>query len=88
MEPIIYAKGEVAARAKAIYEQQIRDKVEPEQIGKYLVLDIETGAYEIDEDDIAVMKRASAKHPNGTLYGLRIGYRTMGRIGSRIASRP
>ncbi len=79
----LYTKEDIAARAKALYEQEIRAKIEPDDIGKYLVIDIETGDYIIDEDDIVVMKRAADKHPGGALYGMRIGYPTMGRIGAK-----
>jgi len=83
-----YTSEEVAARGREIYEQQIRAKVEPEHVGKFLVVDVETGDYELDEDDVAAMKRAAAKHPADVLYGLRIGYRTMGRIGKRWGLAP
>jgi hypothetical protein len=79
-----YTGEEVAARARAIYEQQIRDKLEPEHVGKFLVIDIETGEYEMDADDVAAMKRAAQNHPPDALYGMRIGSRTMGRIGARL----
>jgi hypothetical protein len=81
-----YSREEVAERGRAIYEQQIRPKVEPEHVGKFLVIDIETGDYEMDENDVAAMKRAAQKHSADTLYGMRIGYRTMGRIGLRSAA--
>ena len=84
MEEPRYTRQEVAARGRAIYEQRIRDKVEPEHVGKFLVIDIETGEYELDADDVAVMKRAAQKHPADALYGMRIGYPTMGRIGARL----
>jgi hypothetical protein len=76
-------KEEIAARGKAIYEQQIRGKVEPEHIGKYLVIDVETGEYETDEDGVAVSQRAYAKRPGALLFGMRIGYPAWGRIGLR-----
>jgi hypothetical protein len=76
------SKEEVAARARTLYEQKIRPLVEPGNIGKYLVMDVNTGAYEIDHDDVVVMERAATRFPAGTLYGMRIGYRSMGRIGS------
>ncbi len=79
MAQVQYTKEEVAARAKTLYEQQIRARVEPENIGKYLVIDIETGEYLIDEDEIALMKRATSKYSPYNLYGLRIGQQTMGR---------
>lgn len=79
MAQIHFTKEEVAARAKALYEQKIRAQVEPGNTGKYLVIDIETGEYLMDEDEIALMKRAALKYSPYSLYGLRIGQRTMGR---------
>ena len=77
-----YTKEEVAARGRVIYEQQIRAKVEPEHVGKFLVIDIETGEYEMDEDGEAASMRAYQKKPSGARYGMRIGYPAWGRIGS------
>ncbi len=76
-----YSRAEVAARGEAIYEQEIRHKVESQSKGQYLVLDIETGEYEIDQDDLVATKRVMAKCPNAVLYGLRIGYPAAYRLG-------
>jgi hypothetical protein len=69
-----YRADEVAARGEAIYEQQIRPKVEAEHQGKFLVIDIEIGDCEIDDDDLVATTRALAKRPEAVLSGLRIGY--------------
>lgn len=76
-----YSREEVAARGEAIYEQEIRHKVEGQSQGMYLVLDIESGEYEIDQDDLAATKRVMAKCPDAVLYGLRIGYPAAYRLG-------
>ena len=76
-----YPPKEVSSRGEAIYEQQIRDKVETEHQGKFLVIDIETGEYEMDADDLMATKRLLAKRPDAILYGLRIGFPTAYRIG-------
>lgn len=73
-----YSREEVAARGRAIYEERIRTQVEPEHNGKFVVIDIETGEYELDADDVAAMKRAAQKHPAESLYGMRVGHRTSG----------
>lgn len=83
-----YTADEVAARGEAIYEQQIRAEVEAEHRGKFIVIDIETGEYEIDADDLAATKRALAKRPNAVLYGLRIGYPAAYRLGGRFTASP
>ena len=76
-----YSREEVATRGEAIYEREIRPKVESQNQGKYLVLDIETGEYEINPDDLVATKRAMAKRPDAVLYGLRIGHRAAYRLG-------
>jgi len=47
-----------------------------------VIIDIETGDYEIDTDDFAASDRAHHNHPNGAFYGLRIGRRSSGTIGA------
>ncbi len=73
---------QVAARGREIYEQRLRGLLEVENKGKFLVIDIDTGEYEIDEDDLAASMRAYQKRPNGTRYGMRIGYPSAGTLGS------
>jgi len=78
-----YSKDEIAARGKQIYENQLKSKLEPNNIGKFLVIDIETGEYEIDDDDLKASLRAYEKKPDGARFGMRIGYRTSGTLGGK-----
>jgi len=76
-----HSPEEVESLGEAIYQQRIRDKVESQHKGKFLVVDVETGEYEIDEDDLKATQRALAKRPDAVLYGLRIGYPAAYRLG-------
>ena len=80
-----YTPEEVAQRGEAIYEHQIRAHLEPEHTGKFVVIDVETGDYELDADDLVATKRALAKRPEAVLYGLRIGFPAAYRLGSGMA---
>ena len=82
-----YAKEDIARRGEEIYERQLRDKVETEHRGKFLVVDVDTGAYEIDAQDIVAIKRARAKNPEATLYMVRVGYETAYSLGGRMSIR-
>jgi hypothetical protein len=77
-----YSSDEIVERGQALYDQQIRDKVEPQHNGKFLVLDIETGEYEVDADSLAALERATAKHPDPALYLLRVGFPTAVTLGA------
>lgn len=77
-----YSKDEAAKRGREIYESRLKSEFEPQHIGKFLVIDIETGECEMDEDDMVVSMRAFRKNPNGSRYGMRIGSPTTGTIGN------
>lgn len=85
MSRTCYTPEVVAARGKKIYQQQIQDKVETVHKGKFLSIDIETGEYEIDVDDLSPTMRLLAKRPDAVIYSLRIGFQAAHRIGFKIS---
>ena len=75
MPNIHYSRQEVAVRGAALYGEKIRANVEtPENIGKIVAIDIETGDYEVDVDILKAAKRLHEKRPDALLWGERIGY--------------
>lgn len=75
MQAILLSREEVARRAKQLYESSIRQQVEVKKnIGKMVIIDIETGDYEVDETGLKASRNLSKKHPNARLFGIRIGY--------------
>ena len=80
-----YSPEEVESRGEDLYQQQIRPKVEAANRGKFVVIDIETGDFEVDEDDLQATQRALAKRPDAVLYGVRIGYPTAYTLGGHVA---
>ncbi len=83
-----YSNAEIAERGQDLYERTIRDQLKPSESGKLLVVDIETGDYEIDADDVAAVKRARAKRPDGAFYILRVGHPTAYRLGRKALAVP
>ncbi|MGB0562101.1 MAG: hypothetical protein ACPGVO_09895 [Spirulinaceae cyanobacterium] len=75
MQAILLSREEVARRAEQLYESGIRHEVEIEEnIGKMVIIDIETGDYAIDKTGLQASRNLSKKHPNARLFGIRIGY--------------
>jgi hypothetical protein len=73
-----FSSEEIVRRGEETYAQRLRDKVETEDnIGKIIVIDIETGDYEIDDDALRASHRLQAKHPGAALHAERIGYDTV-----------
>ena len=70
-----YWPGEVALRGEAIYRERIQQLVEPAKKGDFVVIDVETGDYEIDAGDAAATRKLLDRKPNAVTYGIRVGYR-------------
>jgi len=73
----------VVERGEEIYQRELKARLEPEHDGAFLILDIDTGDYEIDRDEVAAMQRAMARRPEGVRYIKRIGHSAAHRIGGR-----
>ena len=69
-----YSAEEIVRQGEEIYQRDLRTKVEPGHRGEFLVVDIDTGDYEIDRDEVVALDRAMARNPDGARYILRIGY--------------
>ena len=78
-----YSKEEFARRGDEIYDRDISPHVEPDDEGKFVVIDIETGAYEIDQDELAASDRLLARRLDAQMWTRRVGSRYARRFGPR-----
>jgi hypothetical protein len=72
---------EVAGLGKEIFDRQVRSVLRPVDDGKYVAIDVETGDYEIDEDDYAAVARLRSRKPAADVWLMRVGYPTTYRMG-------
>lgn len=80
--PDRYTIDESVARGEEWYQRGIRAQVETDaNKGKIVVIDVETGEYEMDADALAAARRHRASKPDATLYALRVGYPALAKIG-------
>jgi hypothetical protein len=79
-----YTREEIVRRGQALYDAQIRPHVEVDHKGKFLVVNVDTGDFEIDTDELAALHRARAKDADAPLYLLRIGSPTAYKLGGRF----
>lgn len=76
-----YSKEEIARRGDEIYQSEVRPKVELNHKGKFVVIDIETGAWELDENALAACDRLIARLPDAQTWLIRIGMRAVHHLG-------
>ena len=78
-------REEVARRGDEIYETCIGPNVTDEDLGHYVVIDVESGDYEIDRNELAASDRLRARHPNAQSWLRRVGSRYARHFGARSA---
>lgn len=85
MQTILLSHEDVAIIAEQLYENSIRAKVDSaENIGKMVIIDIESGDYEIDKNGLQASKRLNERYPNARLFGIRIGYNVAASFGGAM----
>ena len=75
---------EIADRGEKIYRDRLRAQVRAGNVGKYLVIDIDSEDYEIGAEHLPTAKRLRARHPDASLYGMRIGYKAAVSFGGAL----
>ena len=67
---------EVARLGSDVFTRQIRPALRPEDDGKFVAIDVDTGDYELDEDDYAAVTRLRARRPSAEMWLERAGHPT------------
>ncbi len=78
-----YRKEEFARRGDAIYENDVRPELKADDEGKFAAIDIESGMYEIDADELKAGNKLRKRIPDAQIWMARVGSRSVHRIGGR-----
>ena len=79
------ARAQIAPRGQEIYDQKLRAVVETEEnIGRIIVIDVDTGDYEIAEEGLVAGHRLLQRHPDASMLCLRIGYDAVYSLGGDL----
>ncbi len=58
--------------ANAIYDRRIRDQYEPACNGQYVVIDLDSEDFEVDEDNAQAFLRLRERRPEGRFWTRRV----------------
>lgn len=86
--PKAMAKEEIVRLGEELYDRDIRRLVEPGNEGRFAVVDVLTGNYQVADSVLAASDLARAQNPDAVLYVVRVGFPVVYRVGplSRIGS--
>ena len=78
-----YSKDEFALRGDEIFERDVFPRLGPDDEGKFVVIDIETGNFEVDVDELAASDRLLVRHPGAQIWTRQTDSRYAWRFGPR-----
>ena len=81
-------KKDAAAIGRAIYEDNILPQMKAEDKGKVVVIDVNSGDYEIGYDDATAMFNLLERRPDAFTWSERVGYPAVHRMGFTFSRRP
>ena len=82
-----YSMEEFARRGKEIYARVVRPTLSPDDIGKLVMIDIESEDFEVDTNEFAAIDRLLERRPDAQTWLERAGYQTVDVIGSTLQRR-
>jgi hypothetical protein len=83
-----YSKEEIARLGEEVFQREIQSKLEGDDPRKFVLIDIESGDYETDLDELAAAARLRARRPDAQVWMRRIGSRLSRRFGSGRRTKP
>jgi frataxin-like iron-binding protein CyaY len=78
-----YSKDEFARRGDTIYEKDIRPQLTTADEGKFAAIDIESGSFELDADELTACDKLNARVPDAQIWLVKVGSRYVHRFGGR-----
>ena len=61
-------------QAEAFYTAELRDKLEPAENGKFIVIDAKSHDYEVDDELIVATVHLRDRQPDGEMIVFRVGF--------------
>jgi hypothetical protein len=78
-----YSKEEFARRGDELYDSQVRPHLKKKDKGRFVAIDIETGEWEIGDEEMDVVDRIWARLPDPQPWVVRVGFGYVHSFGGR-----
>jgi hypothetical protein len=72
--PLRYTADEIKQRGDAIYERDVAPNAAAEDHGRFVAIDVESGAFEIAHDQLVAVDRLFARKPDAQIWFRRVGF--------------
>jgi hypothetical protein len=76
-----YSKEEFARRGDALVESKVRPHLTPADSDKFVAIDIETGEYELDKNEMKAVQRLRKRIPDPQIWLVHVSLGYLHRFG-------
>jgi hypothetical protein len=76
-----YSKEEFARRGDALVESKVRPQLTPGDADKFVAVDIETGEYELDKNEMRAAERLRKRLPDAQIWLVHVTLGYLHRFG-------
>jgi hypothetical protein len=74
------SREELARRGEDTFTRRVLPTLRPEDEGKFVAIDVESGTFEVDEDDHAAVSRLHLRVPGAQVWLVRAGHPAAHRV--------
>jgi hypothetical protein len=67
---------ELARLGTETFQRSVRPRLRPEDVDKFVAIDVDTGEYELDANDFSAIARLRARQPQAEIWLERVGQPT------------
>ena len=75
----------VAKEGQRIFDRLAATGLRTEDDGKFIAIDVNSAAFEVDADDFTATERLLRRYPNARMWLGRVGRNAAYRLGARLA---
>lgn len=78
-----YSKEDAVRKGQEIFDSDVLPNLVNEAPSHFVAIDIETGDYEVGDDELTIIDRLRARQPEAQVWTRRVGSEFAHRIGRR-----
>jgi hypothetical protein len=83
-----YTNDEIARLGNALYDREVAPRITAQDASRFVAIDVDSGAFEIDADELSAVRRLRAAHPDAQILLRRVGVPYLRRFSPRFRPRP
>ena len=75
--------GRLSEAGQRVYQERLKDFLEPDHVGEFVAIEPESGRYFLGESSLEAMLNAREAMPGSLFFLARVGYPAANKIGGR-----